>query len=337
MAGAGPDSPSAQEALYNRTIKPLLKARCYACHGALKQKAGLRLDSVTSILQGAKHSPIINLDQPHQSELIRRITSDSPEERMPPEGHPIKTEIIETIIQWIRAGTPAPSGEQPEAEPSAHWAFLHPKKQTPSNHPPTPINGNAIDSLLEQKHRDHGLSPTPLASPEIRLRRLFLDLIGRPPTPNDILQFQETPSQEAYEGIVDKLLASPEYGERWARHWMDIWRYSDWYGLGAQLRNSQKHLWRWRDWIIESLNQDKGYDLMIKEMLAGDEIQPGNYESLVATGFLARNYHLFNRTTWPMPRSNTPRKRRTTLQCAKCHDHKYDPISQEDYYRFRAF
>ena len=141
-----------------------------------------------------------------------------------------------------------------------------------------------------------------------------------------------------YEVIVDELLQSPRHGERWARHWMDVWRYSDSYGLGAQLRNSQKHLWHWRDWIVESLNADKGYDRMIQEMLAGDELAPDDPDTLRATGFLARNYYLFNRTTWLDETIEHTGKAflGLTLNCAKCHDHKYDPIEQVDYYNFRA-
>ena len=137
---------------------------------------------------------------------------------------------------------------------------------------------------------------------------------------------------------MDRLLASPQYGERWARHFMDIWRYCDWYGLGAQLRNSQKHIWHWRDWIIESLNADKGYDRMIIEMLAADEAAPEDRDNLRATGFLARSYYLFNRTTWLDDTiEHTSRAfLGVTMQCVKCHDHKYDPIEQADYYRMRA-
>jgi len=144
---------------------------------------------------------------------------------------------------------------------------------------------------------------------------------------------------DSFERVVDRLLATPAYGERWARHWMDIWRYSDWYGLDAQLRHSQKHIWHWRDWIIESLNGDKPYDVMIREMLAGDEIAPADPAVLRATGFLARNYFLFNRNTWLEETVEHTGKAflGLTLNCAKCHAHKFDPIAQEDFYRFRAF
>jgi hypothetical protein len=138
---------------------------------------------------------------------------------------------------------------------------------------------------------------------------------------------------------VDRLLASPQYGERWGRHWMDVWRYSDWWGLGAEVRNSQKHIWHWRDWIVASLNADKGYDQMLREMLAADELYPNDLDRLRAAGFLARQYFKFNRNTWleEVVEHTSKAFLGLTFNCAKCHDHKYDPISQVDYYRLRAF
>ena len=150
--------------------------------------------------------------------------------------------------------------------------------------------------------------------------------------------FSDDPRPDAWERVVDRLLANPHYGERWGRHWMDIWRYSDWYGLGEQVRNAQKHMWHWRDWIVESLNEAKGYDRMLEEMLAADEIAPLDANARRATGFLVRNYYLFNRTTWLDATVEHTSKAflGVTLNCAKCHDHKFDPFSQVDYYRFRA-
>ncbi len=146
-------------------------------------------------------------------------------------------------------------------------------------------------------------------------------------------------SPDAYEKVVDRLLASPQYGERWGRHWMDIWRYSDWWGLGAELRNSQKHIWHWRDWIVESLNQDKGYDQMLREMLAADELYPDRRgRACAAPAFWPGITSCSTAPPGSMKRSSTPRKAflGLTLNCCKCHDHKYDPFTQADYYRFRA-
>ena len=186
--------------------------------------------------------------------------------------------------------------------------------------------------LLENKRIERGLKSQSEAEQTILLRRLYLDLIGLPPTQAQL------DDMRPWNEIVDELLNNPQHGERWARHWMDVWRYTDWYGLGSQLRNSQKHIWHWRDWIVESLNQDKGYDRMIQEMIAADELAPEDASALRATGFLARNYYLFNRTTWLDATIEHTGKAflGLTLNCAKCHDHKYDPITHEDYYRFRA-
>jgi hypothetical protein len=168
---------------------------------------------------------------------------------------------------------------------------------------------------------------------------VYLDLVGLPPGREELAAFAADTSPDAYEKVVDRLLSSPQYGERWGRHWMDVWRYSDWWGLGAEVRNSQKHIWHWRDWIVESLNADTGYDEMLREMLAADELYPNDLGRLRATGYLARQYFIFNRNSWMEETIEHTAKAflGLTMACARCHDHKYDPISQKDYYRFRAF
>lgn len=311
---------SAEDAkTYLDEVKPLLRERCYACHGALKQKGRLRLDTAQRILAA---EVIAN------GELLARVTSQDPEKRMPHEGAPLKPAQIAILRRWIDAGTPAPENEAEEADPKSHWAFQRIER------PPVPAGAfcNPVDAFLGAKQSGHSLKVQPEAERSILIRRASLDLTGLPPTEAQLT------SQAPFEETVDRLLESPQYGERWGRHWMDVWRYSDWYGLGAQLRNSQKHLWHWRDWIVQSLNTDKGYDRMVEEMLAGDEIAPDDIDSVTGTGFLARNYYLFNRTTWLDDTIEHTAKAflGLTMNCAKCHDHKYDPISQVDYYRFRA-
>ena len=196
----------------------------------------------------------------------------------------------------------------------------------------------SIDTFINEGLREQNLKAQPPTSEDYLLRRVHLNLTGLAPTLQERQEFLSNDSPKAYEQVVDKLLDSPHHGERWGRHWMDVWRYSDWYGLGKQLRVSQKHMWRWRDWIVNSLNADKGYDRMIQEMLAGDELDPANQDVVAGTGFLARNYYLFNRTTWLDNTIEHTAKAflGMTMNCVKCHDHKYDPIKHEDYYRFRA-
>ncbi len=325
VALALPISVEAAPSAYEKEIKPVLKERCYACHGALKQKAGLRVDTVAFI----KEANVIASGDPEKSELVQRIRSNDEEDRMPPEGHALTQVEVKAITDWITAGALAPEGERPEDDPLEHWAF---QKIERPDIPKVDGISHPVDALLAAKQKDRGIIPVAAVDRKLAIRRLYLDLIGLPPTRGQL------EDNRPWEAIVDELLASPQHGERWARHWMDVWRYSDWYGLGAQLRYSQRHLWHWRDWIVESLNENAGYDSMVRAMLAGDELFPDNPDQVRATGFLARNYFLFNRTTWLDNTIEHTGKAflGLTINCAKCHDHKYDPISAVDYYRFRA-
>ena len=324
---------------YLTRIKPVFKERCYACHGALKQEGGLRLDTAAAVLQGGESGAAIKRDEPAASPLLARITTTDLTERMPPEGEPLKPEQIEAIRQWIAGGTLAPEHEVGETDPREHWAFKTPVR------PPVPVvanpdgNHNPIDAFISARHAEQGLTPQPLADKRVWLRRVSLDLIGLPPTREEQEAFLKDQSPEASDTVVTRLLNSPHYGERWGRHWMDIWRYSDWWGLGPEVRNSQKHIWHWRDWIIESLNADKGYDQMLREMLAADELYPNDLDKLRGSGFLARQYFKFNRTSWLDETIEHTSKAMLglTFNCCKCHDHKYDPLSHVNYYQMRAF
>ncbi|MGV3486598.1 MAG: DUF1549 domain-containing protein, partial [Planctomycetaceae bacterium] len=325
---------AADAKFYESQIKPLLAGKCFACHGALRQEAGLRLETRAAMLTGGDSGTVLAPGLPDASLLLQRIVAPE-SERMPPaeEGAALEPAEIEMISRWIREGAPAPPDETLPPSPTAHWAFQPiVAPEIPSAAADDAESPHPIDRLLSAAQLARGLSAQPLASREIRLRRLYLDLIGLPPTRTQLAD------SRSWDEIVDELLASPQHAERWARHWMDVWRYSDWYGLNDQLRNSAKHLWRWRDWIVHSLHRDKPYDRMIQEMLAGDELAPDDPDVVVATGFLARNYYLFNRTTWLDDTIEHSAKAfmGLTLNCAKCHDHKYDPLSQVDYYRYRA-
>ena len=326
---------------YEAVLKPLLRERCVSCHGALQQKAGLRLDTVAGMLRGGKHGPVLVVGKAEQSVMVLRTTSADADERMPPEheGQPFSEAQVALLKQWITDGASAPAGETPEADPRDHWAF-RPRQRPPV---PTVARGdwvrNPIDAFISRSHEAATLSPRPEAPRRLQIRRLYLDLIGLPPTEAEMRQALGDPSEEGYARTVDRLLEDPRHGERWARHWMDVWRYSDPWGLGDQHRNSARHLWHWRDWIVESLNANLPYDEMIRLMLAADESHPDDLEQLRATGFLARNYFLFNRNQWLDETVEHVGKAflGLTLNCAKCHDHKYDPLPQTDYYRMRAF
>lgn len=323
---------------YGRQIKPVLQSRCYSCHGALKQEGGLRLDTVTLATKGGDSGAAIKGADPDGSLLLRRVSSAEESTRMPPEGEPLKPSEIAAMKAWIAQGAKGPANELPERDPHEHWAFRPPVRPVIPVVTNSAWSKNPIDAFIAAEHQKRGIVPQKSADKRVWLRRVSLDLIGLPPSLDELNSFLADESPEAYDRVVTRLLDSPQYGERWGRHWMDIWRYSDWWGLGAEVRNSQKHIWHWRDWIIDSLNTDKPYDQMLREMLAADELYPNDLEKLRAGGFLARQYFKFNRTSWLDETIEHTSKAMLglTFNCAKCHDHKYDPFSQQEYYRLRA-
>jgi hypothetical protein len=221
---------------------------------------------------------------------------------------------------------------------SYRWEPFEPVKRPPVPAVAAGWAHNPIDNFIAQQQQAVGVGHAPEAPKDVLLRRVYLDLIGLNPTPAEISAFEGDTSPDAYEKVVDRLLEDPRYGQRWARHWMDIWRYSDWAGWGEQVRDSQPHIWRWRDWIVESLNSDKGYDQMLTEMLAADELSPEDDNALRATGFLARDFKMLSREQWLEDTVNHTSRAflGLTMHCAKCHDHKFDPITQEEYYQLRA-
>jgi hypothetical protein len=324
---------------YVGSVKPILETKCFACHGALKQEAGLRLDATSLILQGSDSGAVLEPGDADASLLLERVSATDIDYRMPPEGEgsPLDAAQVETIRTWINEGAIAPDEPIPP-HPDEHWAYQKiVRPPVPAVENPVWVN-NALDQFIAASHDHAGLTPVPAAAPEVLLRRVYLDLIGLPPTHEQLITFLNDKSPGTYEREVDRLLNSPQYGERWGRHWMDVWRYSDWSGFGELVRYSQRHIWRWRDWIIESLNDDKGYDRMIQEMLAADELHPGDENAIRATGFLARNWYKFDRNVWldDVVEHTGRALLGVTMRCAKCHDHKYDPISQAEYYRLRA-
>ncbi len=329
---------------YETQVRHVLQHRCFACHDVLKQESGLRLDTAASAIRGGDAGAAIVPGDSTASELLRRISATELSERMPPEGEALKPAEIAAIRRWIDQGARAPADEAPESDPRDHWSFKMPVRpavadlQSQIETQKSKIK-NPIDAFIAAAHQQHGLIPQPEADKRTWLRRVSINLIGLPPTREEQEEFLADGSTAAHDKVVTRLLDSPHYGERWGRHWMDIWRYSDWWGLGAEVRNSQKHIWHWRDWIIESLNADKGYDQMLREMLAADELYPNDLDRLRASGFLARQYFKFNRTSWLDETVEHTAKSMLglTFNCAKCHDHKYDPFSQVEYYQMRAF
>ena len=322
---------------YHKQIKPILAEQCFSCHGALRQKGGLRLDAAVFLSKGGDSGPLYSDRKSAGSLLIERLTSEDSDERMPLEGKPLKAEQIALLSKWIDQGAVAPANETIPPDPRKHWAFK------PLRRPTTPATKgtwvrNDIDRFIASRHEQRGLVTVEEPSRSILLRRVYFDLVGLPPTRDELTAFLGDTAPGSYERAVDRLLGSPRYGERWARHWMDIWRYSDPSGFEKEIRDSRKHIWRWRDWIIDSLNADKGYDRMLIEMLAADEAAPADTAALPATGFLARNWYKFSRNVWldNIVEHSSKAFLGLTMNCARCHSHKYDPISHKDYYQMRA-
>ena len=328
-------SARAEDPDYLRDVKPILKTHCFGCHGPLQSESGLRLDTKKLALQGGESGPAFVAGNVADSQLLKRLTAED-DSRMPAEGKPLGRTEIDILTRWIAAGAPSPADEAAE-DSRAHWSFQ------PIHRPQLPAtkdkewNRNPIDKFITARHRQHQLDAASPVPRHLLLRRVYLDLIGLPPTRQQLQAFLDDDSPAAYARVVDQLLASPHYGERWGRHWLDIWRYSDWYGFQNEIRFSQKNIWHWRDWVIESLNGDKGYDRMVMEMLAGDEILPFDPANLRATGLLVRNRNTDSREQWIRDTIEHTSKAffGITMACVQCHDHPYDPIMQEEYYRYR--
>ncbi len=300
VLAADADAP-VKQVDYTSDVKPILKRHCATCHGALRQRGGLRLDVGTFILQGGDSGPAVTPHEVEGSPLLEFVRSDGEEPRqMPPEGQgePLEDKELAILTTWVEQGAVVPQDEAIPADPRKHWSFQVPTR------PAVPLvagqtwTGNPVDAFLAAKHEEHGLKPRPQASKEILLRRVSMDLIGLPPSRAELHAFLSDDSAGAGEKVVDRLLESPHYGERWGRHWMDVWRYADWAGYREEVRESQPHIWALAGLIVESLNADKPYDRMVHEMLAGDEIAPGDPDTLRATGFLVRNWYKFNRNVW---------------------------------------
>lgn len=325
---------------FNRDIRPILSENCFHCHGqdAAKRKADLRLDTAEGALTGGDEGPALVPGKAEESPLYQRIISSDPEEKMPPaDSHrTLSPEQMAKIKQWIEEG----------GDYETHWAFI----------PPTRPSAPAVatdwaratwDAWVWQSLAQRGQQPSPEASPEIWLRRVSFDLTGLPPTPEEIAAFQQavaTRHEAAYAEAVDRLLASPRYGERMAADWLDVARYADTHGFN---NDSARSMWRWRDWVIEAFNHDLPYDQFITRQLAGDLLPVPTLDDKLATGF-GRN-HVINseggiideeyRVEYVADRVRTLGQAwlGLTLECARCHDHKYDPISTKDYYQLFAF
>jgi len=343
LLALGPQEAAPAAPDFTRDVRPILQAHCVRCHGPQKAKGQLRLDAPGPAFRGGASGKVILPGKSLESPIIRVLLETSPDDRMPKDAAPLTPGQISLLRAWIDAGAAwpeSPSVGDAAAPAPPHWAYQKPvRHDAPVPRDPSWIR-NPIDRYVAAARDARKLSPRPEAPPAVLLRRVYLDLVGVPPSREDLLAFLADQSPGAYERVVDRLLADPRHGERWGRHWMDVWRYSDFSEFEQnEILSSQRHLWRWRDWIVDSLNADKGYDQMVVEMLAGDEVAPLDPATLRATGFLARNYYKLNRNVWLDSAVEHTVKAflATTLNCARCHNHFFDPLLQDEYYQLRAF
>lgn len=329
------ETPSKPKVDFTQDIQPLLAKHCYSCHGPDVQEGGLRLDqSDQAFKQLESEATAIVPRHPEKSELLARIKPRDDGLQMPPEGEPLKPAQVELLTDWIAQG----------AEWKKHWAFEPPRKQAPPATKNQEWVRNPIDAFILSQLEQKGLSPAPPADRVALIRRAYFDLTGLPPTPEEVDKFVNDPAPDAYEKLIDQLLASPHYGERWARHWLDLVRYAD---TNSYERDGNKpNAWRFRDYVIRSFNADKPYDQFIKEQLAGDELDQVTNDSIIATGYyrlglwddepadpLLSYYNELD----DIVTTTSQVFLGLTLNCARCHEHKIDPIPHEDYYRFMAF
>lgn len=335
-AEAASPSPTVE---FQRDVRPILANHCFKCHGPDEsaRKAGLRLEARDTALAPAKSGkPAIVPKQPEASELIRRITTTDEDDRMPPAAtkRPLSAEQKLILQQWIAAG----------AEYQPHWAFTPPQRPALPEVRQKEWPRNPIDTFVLARLEREGLTPSPPADRYQLMRRVYLDLIGLPPMPEEADAFINDPAPGAFERLVDRLLDSPHYGERWARRWLDLARYADTNGYE---KDRPRSIWPWRDWVINALNADMPFDQFTIEQLAGDLLPNATPSQRIATGFHRntmlneeggidpREYHFYS----VVDRVNTTSTAwlGLTMGCARCHTHKYDPITQREYYQFLAF
>ena len=326
---------------FERDIKPIFKEHCVSCHRQLKQKGGLRLDAGSLVAKGGKHGPAVVAGRESASLLIKRVLAASDDERMPAEGKPLPPEKIELLRRWIDSGAAFPAHEVIAQGPAEHWAFQ------PVRAPPVPAVKdrvrNGIDAFVLAQLEQRGWSPAPAAKPMALLRRTYLDLTGLPPTMAEQQRFALHPTPEALDAVIADLLARPAYGERWARHWLDVVRYAD--SNGYERDAEKPFVWRYRDYVIQALNSDKPFNRFVEEQIAGDELPDRSPETLIATGFL-RLGHWDDEPADPaadrydqlddIVSTTGQAVLGLTIGCARCHDHKFEPLSTRDYYSLVA-
>jgi hypothetical protein len=324
-----------------RDVRPILEAKCYACHGDRKQKGGLRLDHKANALAGSSFGKVIELGDAAKSALVQRITSADPDERMPFEKEPLSAHEIALIRAWIDQGANWPDDGEIAGASATHWAYVKPVATDPPN-----VAGvsHPIDRFIRARLQREGLAPSPPADRATLIRRVSLDLTGIPPTIDEVDAFVHDARPDAYERVVDRLLASPRYGEKQAQRWLDLARYADTNGYE---KDERRTMWRYRDWVIDAFNANMPFDRFTIEQIAGDLLPNATLAQKIATGFHRNS--LMNeeggidpeefRSAAVVDRVNTTGTvwLGTTIGCCQCHNHKFDPFSTKEYYQLFAF
>jgi hypothetical protein len=338
LAAAPLTAQSGQE-LFESRVRPLLKANCLACHSERNATNGLALDSREAILKGGNRGPAAKPGAPSESILLSAL-EHSGDLKMPPMGK-LKPEEIAAVREWIEKGLEFPAKAKAGSD---HWAFQAPKRPAPPAVADTAWVRNPIDNFVLAQLEREKIKPSPRTSRETLLRRVSLDLTGLPPTLEEVQAFLADDSPNAYEKVVDRLLASPHYGERWGRHWLDLARYADSDGYTI---DGPRQVWKYRDWVINALNRDLPFDRFVIDQIAGDLVPNPTVDQLIATGFhrnTPSNYEGGIDFEQYRVEAVADRVATTgsvflglTLGCARCHDHKYDPIKQREFYQIFAF
>jgi hypothetical protein len=335
------DSSAEAVAFFEKQVRPVLAERCFSCHGPKVQRGGLRLDSRDGLLKGGDTGPTVVPGQPEKSLLLQAVRRNA-DLKMPPK-EALPAPAVAALENWVRLGAPWPADAPAGVIVSgitearrAHWAFR------PVGRPTPPVNRNAtgsrnpIDRFVLARLEERGLSPSPEADARALIRRVTFDLIGLPPTPEEVRNFVEDHSPNAYEKLVDRLLASPAYGERWGRHWLDVARYADTKGYVFNEERRYPYAYTYRDYVIRSFNEDRPYDRFILEQLAADRLEnAGDRQALAAMGYLTLGRRFLNNIHDIIDDRIDVTMRGLqglTVGCARCHDHKFDPIPSRDYY-----
>ena len=336
---------------FREQVAPILKARCLRCHQGKDAKGDVDLSKASGVIDGQGDGWVVVPGKPGESRLLEVISGAKP--TMPKSGDRLNAGQVETIRSWIAEGASWRDGEVLKADPNDWWSLR------PIVRPAVPDPGpegarwvrTPIDAFVYAALKAKGLSPSPEADRRTLIRRVSFDLTGLPPTPEEVEAFLADPAPDAYERLVDRLLASPRYGERWGRHWLDVARYGDTHGYDKD--KPRPNAWPYRDYVIRAFNEDKPYGRFVREQVAGDVLFPGTRDGVEALGFISAGpwdfighaevpeskldgqiARLLDRDDMVANTMNTFVS--MTVQCARCHDHKFDPVTQEDYYSLHA-